>query len=326
MENKITKKKSFLNDTFLFSILSVALGLLVGAIALILSGHNPITVYAALIDGIIGKPKYMAWTIIRATPLILTGLSIAFAFKTGLFNIGAEGQFIVGSLVAVLVGAGLDLPAIIHIPLTLLCAAIAGMTSWLKVPNSETSVPIKDSAKISIDWLKGLVGPATSVNWGIVISIIIVIIIAFILAKTTLGFELRAVGFNKFGAEYAGINVNSSILKSMAIAGMIAAIAGAIQVMGVTNVITVLPAQEGYGFDGIAVALIANNNPIGVIFSGLLFGAFKYGGTKMQSVGAPSEVISIIIGSIVYFIALVHVIKIAVQKISKKRKTEGVNE
>ena len=358
MENKITKKKSFLNDTFLFSILSVALGLLVGAIALILSGHNPITVYAALIDGIIGKPKYMAWTIIRATPLILTGLSIAFAFKTG-----AEGQFIVGSLVAVLVGAGLDLPAIIHIPLTLLCAAIAGalwggiagwlkskfginevianimlnwiafylsnfvlMTSWLKVPNSETSVPIKDSAKISIDWLKGLVGPATSVNWGIVISIIIVIIIAFILAKTTLGFELRAVGFNKFGAEYAGINVNSSILKSMAIAGMIAAIAGAIQVMGVTNVITVLPAQEGYGFDGIAVALIANNNPIGVIFSGLLFGAFKYGGTKMQSVGAPSEVISIIIGSIVYFIALVHVIKIAVQKISKKRKTEGVNE
>ena len=358
MENKITKKKSFLNDTFLFSILSVALGLLVGAIALILSGHNPITVYAALIDGIIGKPKYIAWTIIRATPLILTGLSIAFAFKTGLFNIGAEGQFIVGSLVAVLVGAGLDLPAIIHIPLTLLCAAIAGalwggiagwlkskfginevianimlnwiafylsnfvlMTSWLKVPNSETSVPIKDSAKISIDWLKGLVGPATSVNWGIVISIIIVIIIAFILAKTTLGFELRAVGFNKFGAEYAGINVNSSILKSMAIAGMIAAIAGAIQVMGVTNVITVLPAQEGYGFDG-----IANNNPIGVIFSGLLFGAFKYGGTKMQSVGAPSEVISIIIGSIVYFIALVHVIKIAVQKMSKKRKNEGVNE
>ena len=92
MENKIAKKKSFLNDTFLFSVLSVVLGLLVGAIALMLSGHNPITVYAALIDGIIGKPKYIAWTIIRATPLILTGLSIAFAFKTGLFNIGAEGH------------------------------------------------------------------------------------------------------------------------------------------------------------------------------------------------------------------------------------------
>ena len=361
MENKIAKKKSFLNDTFLFSILSVALGLLVGAIALILSGHNPITVYAALIDGIIGKPKYMAWTIIRATPLILTGLSIAFAFKTGLFNIGAEGQFIVGSLVAVLVGAGLDLPAIIHIPLTLLCAAIAGalwggiagwlkskfginevianimlnwiafylsnfvlMTSWLKVPNSETSVPIKDSAKISIDWLKGLVGPATSVNWGIVISIIIVIIIAFILAKTTLGFELRAVGFNKFGAEYAGINVNSSILKSMAIAGILASAAGAIQVMGVSQNITILASPEGYGFDGIAVALIANSNPIGVIFSGLLFGAFKYGGTKMQAVGAPSEVVNIVIGSIVYFIALSSVLRMLYIKF-RENKNKGGN-
>ena len=357
------KNKKLLNDTFVFSIASVVLGLLVGAIALILSGHNPITVYGALIEGIIGKPKYIAWTIIRATPLILTGLSIAFAYKTGLFNIGAEGQFIIGALVAVLVGAGLDLPAIIHIPLTLISAAVAGAvwggisgwlkarfginevisnimlnwiafyfsnfiltTTWLKVPNSETSVPIKDTAKISIDWMKPLVGPATSVNWGIVISIVIVLVIAFILAKTTLGFELRAVGFNKFGAEYAGINIKSSMLKSMAIAGAIAAIAGAIQVMGVTNFITVLPAQEGYGFDGIAVALIANNNPIGVIFSGLLFGAFKYGGTKMQSVGAPSEVVNIIIGSIVYFIALTSVIRILYLKIRQKRINKGVND
>ena len=137
MENKITKKKSFLNDTSLFSILSVALGLLVGAIALILSGHNPITVYAALIDGIIGKPKYIAWTIIRATPLILTGLSIAFAFKTGLFNIGAEGQFIIGALVATMVGSAIQLPAIIHVPLTLLIACLGGaiwggFAGWLK--------------------------------------------------------------------------------------------------------------------------------------------------------------------------------------------------
>ena len=344
------------------SLVCIVIGLLVGFIILYcINAENAVDGFTRIIKGgFYLKPKGIGSEIAQSAPLIMTGLSVAFAFKTGLFNIGAEGQFIVGSLVAVLVGAGLDLPAIIHIPLTLLCAAIAGalwggiagwlkskfginevianimlnwiafylsnfvlMTSWLKVPNSETSVPIKDSAKISIDWLKGLVGPATSVNWGIVISIIIVIIIAFILAKTTLGFELRAVGFNKFGAEYAGINVNSSILKSMAIAGMIAAIAGAIQVMGVTNVITVLPAQEGYGFDGIAVALIANNNPIGVIFSGLLFGAFKYGGTKMQSVGAPSEVISIIIGSIVYFIALVHVINSCSKNQQKKKNRRG---
>lgn len=357
---KKMKKISIANNTVVFSLISIVLGLLVGAIALIIAGFNPIEAYTAMIEGIFGKPKFIAWTIIRSTPLILTGLSIAFAFKTGLFNIGAEGQFIIGALVATLVGAGLELPAIIHVPLTLLAAAIAGAvwggfagglkskfgineviatimlnwiafyfsnymikSTWLARPNSEASLSIHESASISIDWLKGLVGPATKVNWGIVISVILVLIIAFILFKTTLGFELRGVGYNKFGAEYGGINVNKSILKSMAIAGLLAGVAGAIQVMGVSHNITVLAAQEGYGFDGIAVALIANSNPIGVIFSGLLFGAFKYGGTKMQSIGAPSEVINIVIGSIVYFIALSSVLRMLYIKMREKKDKGG---
>ena len=360
MSSKASKKKiSLVDNTILFSLISIVLGLLVGAIALILSGHNPITVYAALIDGIIGKPKYMAWTIIRATPLILTGLSIAFAFKTGLFNIGAEGQFIIGALVATMVGSAIQLPAII--PLTLLIACLGGAiwggfagwlkskfgineviaaimlnwiafylsnftikNTWLAKPNSEASVSIHDSATIGINWLTDLVGPATKVNWGIVISIIFVLAIAFILFKTTLGYELRGVGHNKFGAEYGGIDVNKSILKSMAIAGILASAAGAIQVMGVSQNITILASPEGYGFDGIAVALIANSNPIGVIFSGLLFGAFKYGGTKMQAVGAPSEVVNIVIGSIVYFIALSSVLRMLYIKF-RENKNKGGN-
>ncbi|RDY24117.1 ABC transporter permease [Romboutsia maritimum] len=355
------KKFSLANSTVLFSLVSIVLGLMVGAIALIIAGYDPIAAYSAMIEGIFGKPKFIAWTIIRSTPLILTGLSIAFAFRTGLFNIGAEGQFIVGALVATLVGAGIDLPMIIHVPFTLLIAALAGgiwggiagslkskfgineviatimlnwiafylsnfmiKTTWLAKPNSEASVDIHESARIGIDWLTGLVGPATKVNWGIIISIIFVFIIAFILFKTTLGFELRGVGHNKFGAEYGGVNVNKSVLQSMAIAGLLAGVAGAIQVMGVSNNITILAAQEGYGFDGIAVALIANSNPIGVIFSGLLFGAFKYGGTKMQVVGAPSEVVNIVIGSIVYFIALSSVLRMLYVKF-KERKSKGGN-
>ena len=331
------------------------------AIVLVISGNSPIKAYGAMIEGIIGKPKYIAWTIIKATPYILTGLSIAFAFKTGLFNIGAEGQFIIGALVATLVGYSVQLPAIIHIPLTIILAGLAGglwgsiagflksrfgineviatiMLNWIafylsnfmvsnsfiSVENSEASVNIQESASIGIDWLKGLVGPATSVNWGIIISIILVFVIWFVLTKTTLGFELRAVGHNKDAAEYAGIDVGKSILKSMAIAGLLAGVAGAIQVMGVTHNITVLAAQEGYGFDGIAVALIANSNPIGVIFSGLLFGAFKYGGIKMQSVGAPSEVINIVIGSIVFFIALSNGLRMLYLKMKEKR-TKGGN-
>ena len=357
--NKQKRKLSAANNAIIFSLISIVLGLVVGAIALLIAGFNPIEAYSAMITGVFGKPKFIAWTIIRSTPLILTGLSIAFAYKTGLFNIGAEGQFIIGALFATLVGAGIDLPAFIHVPLTLLVAAVAGAvwggiagwlkskfgineviatimlnwiafylsnymirTTWLAQPNSETSVSIHESASIGIDWLKGLVGPATSVNWGIVISIAVVLIIAFILFKT-IGFELRGVGFNRYGAEYGGINVNKSILQSMAIAGLIAGLAGAIQVMGVSHNISVLAAQEGYGFDGIAVALIANSNPIGVIFSGLLFGAFKYGGTKMQAIGAPSEVVNIVIGSIVYFIALSSVLKMLYDKMKEKRNKGG---
>lgn len=361
MTDKLKKKKvSLVDNAILFSLVSIVLGLVVGAIALLIAGFDPIHAYSAMIEGIFGKPKFIAWTIIRSTPLILTGLSIAFAFKTGLFNIGAEGQFIIGSLVATIVGAGIELPAVIHVPLVLIMAALGGaiwggFAGWLKSkfgineviatimlnwiafylsnfmikstalarPNSEASISIHESASLGINWLNNLVGPATKVNWGIVISIILVLLIAFILFKTTLGFELRGVGFNKFGAEYGGINVNASILKSMAIAGLLAGIAGAIQVMGVSHNITILAAQEGYGFDGIAVALIANSNPIGVIFSGLLFGAFKYGGTKMQSVGAPSEVVNIVIGSIVYFIALSSVLRMLYIKMRDKKNKGG---
>ena len=110
----------------------------------------------------------------------------------------------------------------------------------------------------------------------------------------------------------------------MAIAGLLAGIAGAIQVMGVSNNITILAAQEGYGFDGIAVALIANSNPIGVIFSGLLFGGLKYGSTKMQAIGAPSEVVNIVIGSIVFFIALSSVLRNLYIKMRDKKNKGGI--
>ena len=256
MSSKIQNKKfSIIDNPIIFSLIAIALGFLVGAIALVIAGIDPIEAYSAMIEGMIGKPKYIGWVIVRATPLMLTGLSIAFAFKTGLFNIGAEGQYIIGSLVAASVGITLDLPAVILVPVTIILAALGGaiwgglvgylkakfgineviaaiMFNWIAfyfsnfmvknpalfLENSETTVDIQENAMIGIDWLVDLVGPATPVNWGIVITIAVIIIITIILNKTTLGFELRAVGANKFGAEYAGINVNSSMVKSMAIA------------------------------------------------------------------------------------------------------------
>ncbi len=349
-------KKFKFNEQLLYTLLSIVLGFLVGAVILSIAGFNPLKAYSVMIQGIIGKPRFIAWTIVYATPLILTGLSVAFAFRTGLFNIGAEGQYIVGSMAAVLVGYFFNGPAIIHIPLAILAGCLAGaiwaaiagflkakfgihevistiMLNWIalylsnfattvdgfSLPDTEASHSIKDTASIAISFLKPLVGTA-KVNWGIIIALIAAVIVYYIIFKTTLGYELRAVGYNKNAAEYGGINVNKSIVVSMAIAGALSGLAGVTQVLGVSQKITILAAAEGYGFDGIAVSLIGANSPIGVVLAGILFGGLKYGGSKLQTIGAPPEVVSIVIGSIIYFIAASLIVKVIINKIKGGRK------
>ncbi len=330
------------NETIRLIVFSIVLGLVVGAIILKISGFSILEAYGLMFKGMLGSPKNIAWTIVYATPLILTGLSVAFAFRTGLFNIGVEGQFIIGSIGAFIVGYFVQLPAIIHIPLTFLAGVIAAglwgglagllkskfgvheviatiMLNWIalylnnyimelpliKRPNSESSHRIQETARIGITWFKDIVGPAVKLNWGTIVGIIIAIIISYVLFKTTLGYRLRAVGFNRDAAEYGGINVNRSIVTSMFIAGMLGGAAGALHIMGNYFQISVLAAMEGFGLNGIAVALIANNSPIGTIFAALLFGGISYGGRNMQSasVPVPTEVINIVIGSIIFFIA-----------------------
>ncbi len=206
-------KKFRINEQLLYTLLSIILGFLVGAVILSIAGFNPIEAYSVMIQGVIGKPRFIAWTIVYATPLILTGLSVAFAFRTGLFNIGAEGQYIIGSMAAVLVGYFFDGPAIIHIPLAIIAGCLAGalwaavagllkakfginevistiMLNWtalylsnfvttidgFRLPNSEASYSIKETASIGISFLKPLVGTA-KVNWGIVIAVIAAILV-----------------------------------------------------------------------------------------------------------------------------------------------------
>lgn len=359
METKGIKRRiqeAMINETFLFTILSILLGLIVGAIIIFISGYNPVEAYRLMIEGVFSKPKYMAWTVIQATPLILTGLSVAFAFRTGLFNIGVEGQFIIGALVATLLGYFIELPALLHIPLVFFGGALAAgiwggfagymkakfgvhevigtiMLNWIglylsnyivsrdavKMKGTESSYDIHESARISIDWLKGLVGPATKVNWGIFIAVIITMVISYILFKTTIGYELRAVGFNKNAAEYGGINVKQSMVLSMMIAGALGGAAGALHVMGRSYHVSILAAMEGYGFNGIAVSLIGNNSPLGVVLSAFLFGGITYGGGKMQIIGVPTEVINIVIGSIIFFIATYRMFRYVILLFNKKK-------
>ncbi|MDC7235823.1 MAG: ABC transporter permease [Spirochaetales bacterium] len=366
-------KNPLKNSALGITLISILLGLFVGALILLFIGYNPIEAYSVMLNGIFGSVRYLSWTIIYATPIILTGLSVAFAFKTGLFNIGAEGQYIVGALTAALVGYYVPMPTLLHIPFVLICSITAGslwgsiagylkarfgvnevistiMLNWIalylnnffvlnekiKRPGSEATNKILDSAKIIFFdvWKKSPDGQAfrkahpffndifrTPANAGFLIAILAAVLVLLILNKTTLGYSLKAVGFNKDAAEFGGINIKSSMISSMAIAGGLSGLAGAVQVTGFTREASALAAMEGYGFEGISVALIGANNPIGCVLAGLFYGALKYGGSKIQPrIGAPYEIISIIMGTIVLFIAMPKLIRM--MKITKKKEAE----
>lgn len=347
MNNKNKVLGTIKNSSVTYTLIAIVTGFIVGAILLAAIGINPIAAYGKLIDGIFGKGKYIAWSIVYASPLILTGLSVAFSFKTGVFNIGAEGQFVVGSMAACIVGTCLELPPVLHVLACMLAAMAAGAlwgtvvailkvkkginevlsyimfnwiayflsnylvnTEWLhNEGNAEATKDILESASIVCsDAITKWTG-CKNTNWGIVIAVVAAVIIWFIISKTTLGFQLRAVGFNKSAAEYGGINSNAAVMKAMAISGAMAGLGGMVQLCGMGSRISQFSGQEGFGFEGITVALIASSNPIGCIFSGLFYGMMKYGGTKLTLIGAPKEVINIIMGIIVLFIAISHVFR-----------------
>lgn len=334
--------------------LSVLLGFLIGALVMLISGHNPVEAYTALLKGagLLGNVKRFGDTLLSMTTLILTGLSVAFAFRTGLFNIGAPGQMLMGGFVAVYIGVTLSLPRAVHLPLAVLAATIAGalwavlpgllkakyrihevvstiMMNWIALWSVYYFVPtfipghfntesrsINPTATLRVEWMTELF-QGSYVNVGLFLALVAALIIWWILDKTTFGYELKAVGFNPHAAQYAGMEVGRNIIFSMVIAGALAGLAGAVFYLGYTDNIKIgmLPAQ---GFDGIAVALVGLNNPIGVILSAFLFGFMNAGKLFMQSATAvPNELVPAINGIIIFFAAANLAINTWLQKLGK---------
>ena len=343
----MTKKKNFLDviseNRFIHILLSIILGFLVGAIFLLVMGLSVGSAYGRLINSVTSL-KGFSYVVVYAVPYIVAGLSVAFSFKTGVFNIGAEGQFVMGSMAAACVGILFgNLPKPLLIPLCFLAAMAAGaiwgiivgvlktkwginevlsmiMFNWIAfylsnfiagIPaiknegTAEATKNISDNASLlfSKDLIKSM-GLAPTANWGFLVAIIATVLIWFIIEKTTLGYELKAVGSNKFAAEYGGINVNRSILTALAISGALAGLAGALQLMGMGKRISIFSSQEGFGFAGIVVALIGCSNPFGVLVAGMFYGALMYGGRKLNLEGVPTQLISVIVGTVVFFIAI----------------------
>lgn len=337
-------------------LLSVALGLLVGGVIMLVSGYNPIVAYAALFNGIFSNTYVIGETIRQMTPLILSGLAVAFAFRTGLFNIGVEGQLLVGWLASVYVGLQFDgLSPIVHIPLAIIAAALAGAI-WAFVPGflkakyqvhevittimmnyvalhvvnaiirtyllapGERTDQINASASLQSPFLESITD-FSRLHYGFVVAIIGAIIMWFLLWKTTTGYELRSVGFNKYASEYAGINVQRNIVLSMVISGAFAGAAGAMEGLGTYGYMTVMADFTGVGFDGIAVALLGANGALGVVLASALFGGLKIGALNMQSVAqVPTQLVEIVIAMIIFFVASSYLIHWISNRVSKRGK------
>jgi simple sugar transport system permease protein len=344
------------NDVFLYTLLAIFIGLLAGSVILLITGFNPLEAYGTLFSGIFGSLKNVMYMVQYATPIIFTGLSVTFAFKTGLFNIGAEGQYIAGGISALAVSLLLPMPAGIHGAAAILAGGLAGaclggiagflkafkgihevivtiMLNWIafylsnflvmspffKKPNSTASMDIAATSRINTEAFRSTLG-TVRIHWGMLLALAAVIVIWIILNRTTMGYRLRAVGFNRYAAEYGGIPVARSIVTSMGISGLLAGFGGAVQVLGVVGRLTQLAAQEGYGFDGISVSMIGGINPIGALFAGLFYGGMKYGGSRLNIIGAPSELVNVIIGVIIYSIAIMGAFRALVQFFKAKKE------
>lgn len=334
-------------------VIAVILGIIVGTIIMLASGYDAAAAYSALWNGAFGDIYYFGEVVRQFTPYILSGLAVAFAFRVGLFNIGVEGQFIVGWLAAVWVGVAFDLPRIIHLPLAIL-AAIAAGALWAFIPgllkarfrvhevivtimmnyvalhvtnyiirnvlseNGDKTEVVKESATLRSEWFQELTD-FSRLHWGIFIAIACCFIMWFLLEKTTRGYELRSVGFNQHAAHYAGMNVNRNIILSMVISGAFAGLAGSMEGLGTFGYAAVKGGFTGVGFTGIAVALLGANTALGVFFAAILFGILEVGALNMPlEAGVPNELVSIIIALIVFFVASSYIIRVFLDRFSKK--------
>jgi simple sugar transport system permease protein len=331
-------------------LVAVILGLLIGAIILLVSGANPIDAYSALIEGAFGSPVAIQRTLEKATPLIFSGLAVAFAFKAGLFNIGAQGQLLVGAVVAAYVGFSIEgLPAIIHAPLALLIGGLAGalygfIPGALKVYTGAHEVivtimlnyvainltdyladgPWKDPSPTNIVARTPKIFPSaelpvlSNIPVGFILALVAAVIVWWVIYRTTLGYEIRTVGLNSSAAQYAGIRVARTIILTMMISGFLAGLGGAVETQGINE--RFQPGfNTGLGFDGITVALLGKTSPFGVIPAALLLGAMRAGSSQMQfSADVAAEITDVITAFILFFVAA----DVIVRKLLRQRAVD----
>lgn len=393
---KQDKVRSGLWRTISVPLLAVLTGLIIGGIFIIITTESVYAAfgrgifaglgealrvvgesYAALFTGSLGSPIRMVnalfsgdgleirrafnpflESLVASTPYIFAGLGVALGFRSGVFNIGAEGQIFIGAIFSAFVGYSLQgVPAIIHIPLAMLAGAVGGglwgfIPGWLKAKTGGheviNSIMMNYIAFRLSDWL--LTGPmkrpdsfnpvspniaesaelprffASPIRFhlGFFIALAVAYLVYWFLFKTTWGFELRTVGANPSGGRYAGMRVPRNIMLAMTLSGALCGMAGANEVLGVNHNLA-MAFSSGYGFDAIALALLGNSQPLGVVLSALLFGTLRNGATRMQVVSSiPIDIISILQAVILALIAAPAIIR-AIYRLREVSQAGGVN-
>jgi ABC-type uncharacterized transport system permease subunit len=325
-------------DPVIDVLVALAIGLLLGAITMRLGGYDPINAYRALLRGSLGSERGWADTLAPTIPLILTGLTFAIGVRAGLFNIGAEGQVLVGALAAVMV-AGVRLPSPLHITLALLAAAAAGVlwslpAALLKIYRGVHEV----ISTIMLNWIAywllqyAVTGPYvnpmnanysiklppserlhvlvrnTLLSDGVFVSVVMAVAAYIILWRMVHGYELRVAGYNPSAASYAGISVRNAVMMAFLLGGVFSGMAGALMLMSYYPqyaISSTLANVSNRGFDGIGVALVGRNHPLGIILSAIFFGILEAGARSMQIFArVPLEMVKVVEGIIVIAVAM----------------------
>ncbi len=322
-----TKNKIF---KVLIPIISILASFLVGAIMITGIGGNAGEAYYYLFLGAFGSASNISETIIKAVPLIFTGLAATFAYRCGVFNLGAEGQFVMGAVASISLANHLaGLPVVLQLMISISCGAVAGglwglIPGILKVTRGLNEMivsimlnyiailfmgylysgPLRDGSvpqTAAVTAKLGRIFEDSRVHAGIVIVLIIAVLVYYFLFYTSAGFKLRSVGLNSTAALYNGFPVKKLMLLSFTISGAIAGIGGSVELHG-TQFRLMSGFGDGYGFDGVAIALIGQLNPVGTVLVAYLFAVLRKGATTMQvGTGMPTSVIDIIQALVIVF-------------------------
>ncbi len=344
----------------MFPFIGIFIAIVIGAIIMLLTGYDPIKSFGALFYG--GFIKNWHISLLNSVPLIFTGLAIAFAFQAGLFNIGAEGQYYVGAMVATFLGIYLNIPPLIVIVLIFLISGIIAslynfIPALLKVktgahevittmmfahiaryassifiratggdPSTSTHAYVTDPI-LESSWLPTFKSILPEANYrlhiGIIIAIVIAVVVYYILFYTRFGFEIRAVGKNPLAAKTQGISIGRNIFIALLFSGFLAGLAGANQVLGLDHKMF-QNLGANYGWNGISVALLASNHPIGVIFTSILWGALDAGGQYMsRTLQVHNSIVEIVKGIILFLVVAKYIYFFITKKLKKRSNEKG---